>query len=595
VPSSLVGTESFDSTSTRVVVELDQWVAMRDGTKLATDIYRPDDNRRHAVLVHRSPYAKANPAAVLDLLVAVRHGFVVVMQETRGCRASEGNFTPFHHEAQDGYDTIEWAAVQSWSTGAVGAFGASGNGATAVQAAIAAPPHLRCLAAVHTGFNPYEGWVYANGALELAFLHGWVRRFAGTVLARADVDEDTRLRLADALEAWSDQPAEVIRRLPLASAFPQELSPFFFEWLAHPVYDDYWAAVDAVAQADQLKVPVLHLTGWYDGFLLGHMEFQRALQRHPDPLVRTESRLVVGPWDHHAYLSPTKSSWSGERDFGGAALSGEGLTGPLLLAWFQRWLQDADTDTGVPVRYFVMGAQRGWRDVAQWPPATEDLELHLDSGVEASGIGGDGVLAREMATHRPDDTYRYDPANPTPTTGGRHLGLEFAPSGVWDQSTVEERDDVLVFVGSELTDAVEVAGRVRVRLFASSTARDTDFCAKVVDVEPSGYRAVVAEGTVRARYRAGRERVLFLEPEEVVEYDIDCWDTAYTFGAGHRIALEIASANFPRHDRNLNVARPIAEIGLDEAEVALQTVHHDRARPSRLVLPVVARMQGTPP
>jgi putative CocE/NonD family hydrolase len=576
-----------DPVTPRVVVELDGWVTMRDGTRLATDVYRPDDDRRHPVLVHRSPYAKAGPTAVIDPMVAMRAGYVLVMQESRGRMASEGEFTPFHHEADDGYDTIEWAAGQPWSTGAVGTFGASGNGATAVQAAVAAPPHLRCLAAVHTGFDLHSGWVYADGALELGFVHGWVRRFAGTQLARADLDEAGRRRLADALAEWSERPAEVIRTLPVDRAFPRELSPFFFEWLDHPDYDEYWAAVDAVARAPRLEVPVLHITGWYDGFSVGHMNFQRALQTHPDPRVRDESRLIVGPWDHHAYLSPTKSSWSGERDFGGSALSGLGLTGPLLMAWFDRWLKDVtDADTGPPVRYFMMGG-RGWRTARSWPPPAQAHRLYLGSGGAANTRHGDGSLSPEPPTAEGSDTYRYDPATPTPTRGGRHLGLEFAPAGVRDQSGVQDRADVLVYLGPVLTEPIAVAGRVRVSLFASSSARDTDFCAKVVDVEPDGYRALVADGMVRARYRAGRARAQFIERDEVVEYDIDCWDVAHTFRPGHRVALAVASADFPRHDRNLNVDRPVAHTTAEEAEIAVQTVRHGPTHPSCLVLPVL--------
>src|SRR5262245_40576539 len=440
----------------RVVVELDQWVTVRDGTRLATDVYRPDDDAAHPVLVHRSPYAKANGPAILDPIAAVREGYVVVMQESRGRLASEGTFTPFHHEADDGHDTVEWAAAQPWSTGAVGTFGASGNGASAAQLVLSAPPALRCAAVVHTGFNPYRGWVYADGTLELAFLHGWVRRFAGTVLPRLAVDDETRTRLEGVLAAWAEDPVAVIRALPLEDAFPPELSPFFHEWLAHPSYDDYWAAVDVVARCDAVRVPILHITGWYDGFLVSHMDFQRALQRHPDPTVRQESRLVVGPWDHHAYLSPTKSSWSGTRDFGGRALSGPALSAPLLLRWFARWVKDDHTvDTGPPVRYFVMGV-REWREAPAWPPPTRETAWYLHRVGDVGSDSG-GTLDPVHPSDEPSDSFRYDPLDPTPTTGGRHLGLEFAASGVADQSGVARRDDVLVYTSRQLDQAVEVA------------------------------------------------------------------------------------------------------------------------------------------
>lgn len=568
-------------------VDLDQMVTMRDGIGLATDIYRPDDDGPHPVLVHRSPYTKSAPTAVIDVMTAVRAGYVVVMQECRGRLGSEGDFSPFHHESDDGFDTIEWAAAQRWSTGDVAIFGSSGNGYTAVQAAIADPPHLRCVVAVHTGFDLHAGWVYANGALELAFIHGWVRRFAPSVLAKADLDDDARRTLGQVLEAWMDDPQGAIRQLPLDAAFPEPLSPFFFEWLAHAAYDDYWAEIDAVAQAHQISVPVLHLTGWYDGFLLGHLDFQRRLQEHPDAHVRDESRLIVGPWDHHSYLSPTRSSWSGDRDFGAKALSGLGFSTPVVMTWFQRWLRnDRSADTGPAVRYYQMGERR-WQDATQWPPSdAAPLELHLSSEGRANSSSGDGRLTADRTdASTAADSYTYDPANPVPTWGGRHLGLEFAPSGVQDQSAIEGRDDVLVYTGETLTDAIVVAGRIEVRLFARTTAPDTDFCAKLVDVEPDGYAAIIAEGLVRARYRDGRDRPSDVEPGAVVAYTIDAWDTAHTFEPGHRIRLEITSSNFPRHDRNLN--QSISAAPGELPAIAVQTILHDPQHPSRLFLPVV--------
>lgn len=572
---------------TSAIVDFDQTVTTRDGVRLATDVFRPQDDERHPVLVHRSPYAKANPTAIFDPLAGVKAGYVVVMQETRGRLASEGEFTPFHNESRDGFDTIEWAASQPWSNGAVGTFGASGNGATAVQAAAAGPPHLKCLAAVHTGFSPYEGWVYANGSLELAFLHGWVRRFAPAVLAKADLSTGRRAELDEFLRSWCERPQDVIRNLPLSAAFPEELSPFFFEWLEHATYDDYWARVDAVAAAGSVGVPVLQITGWYDGFSLGHMDFQRALQDHDNELVREESRLVVGPWDHHAYLSPTKSSWAGDRDFGGSALSGSGVYQPILMRWFDRWLKgDVSSDTGAAVRYFTMGTRR-WNEAKSWPPLGDELSLYLDSSGGANTRSGDGSLETEPPSTEVTDSFSYDPSDPTPTQGGRHLGLEFAPSGVVDQSDVQLRNDVLVYVTDELEGPIEVAGRVRVDLYASTSVSDTDFCAKVVDVEPDGYRALIADGMVRARYRNGTRSAEPLEHGEVIRYEIDCWDTAHTFRTGHRIGVAISSADFPRHDRNLNVSGPVADATGEDALIAIQTIHHGPDRRSRLLLPVI--------
>jgi putative CocE/NonD family hydrolase len=338
-----------------------------------------------------------------------------------------------------------------------------------------------------------------------------------------------------------------------------------------------------------IAVPVLNLTGWFDLFLRGGLDLHSMLEQTSEPAVRAEHRLVVGPWEHVSHLNLTPSA-AGQWEFGPEAISGPRSWAGLTFQFFDRWLRGARTALAetAPVRYFVMGDNR-WRDAESWPPAGRPVRLYLRGGGRANSRFGDGVLAPEPPGAEPSDSYVYDPDDPVPSVGGRTLFYHpsLGPAGVLDQARVEERQDVLVYTSARLVRPLTIAGPVSVTLFAASSAVDTDFTAKLVDVQPDGYCANLADGIVRARYRHTLEREALLEPGEVAEYRIDLWSVAHRFAVGHRLRLEITSSNFPKYDRNLNARANPAHATAADLRVATQQVFHDGARPSHLTLPEI--------
>lgn len=574
-----------------VAVDFDVMVPMRDGVSLATDVYRPLDDGRHPVLVYRTPYGKSGTGLVIDRIGAVKRGYAVLAQDTRGRNRSGGEWLPWlAHEADDGYDTVEWAAVQPWSDGNVGVYGASAMGVTAIQAAVAAPPHLRAAMVYVAGTNLHNGWIFSNGVFELGFgMHWSLFSLPNQAIARLDVLPEQRSELTARLVAAQAGRWDTMRHLPLADvpALREGVAPQWREWLAHPTYDDYWKAIDAVRRADAIRVPILHGTGWYDNFLRGHLDLQRALQDSPNATLRQQHRFFVGPWEHLSYLSDATST-AGERDFGSTAAGGARLLPDLVFGWFDYWLKGLEGAAAQPrpVRYFVMGLNE-WREADSWPPPHAERTYYLQSGGRGNSRLGDGVLSPEPPGDQPPDAFVYDPDNPVPSVGGRTLHREWGPAGVFDQATVEAREDILVYTSPYLTEAVSIAGPVSVVLYASTTGADTDFTAKLVDVEPNGYCANIAEGIVRARFRNGSDHEDWISPGAIEVYTIDLWDVAHEFASGHRVRLEISSSDFPRFDRNLN-SRVSPSLGsADDAQIAVQQIWHDRLRPSCLRLPVI--------
>jgi putative CocE/NonD family hydrolase len=575
-----------------VLVERDVKVPMRDGVRLATDVYRPKGDGPWPVLVERTPYGKSfawfTAGLIVNPLVAAERGYAVVVQDTRGRNASQGPFEPFVHEADDGYDTVEWAAGQPWSNGAVGVFGSSYLGVTALTATLAAPPHLKAAVSYLTGANYHDGWTYSGGAFELSFNLWWTSFLAWDTVARARMrPKEREATLAELVEVASDWETAA-RHLPLADlpAF-RKVAPYWREWLEHPSYDAFWKRVDQTAKAGGLKVPLLQVAGWFDNFARGAIDMHAALQSvRGKP--KTRSRLVIGPWDHEAYLS-VRPTASGSREFGPAAVGGVTMMGDLVLDWFDEWLgggAPSAASEAAPVRYFVMGENR-WAGALTWPPKHRPTPWYLRSAGAASSRLGDGALSLDKPGPDPADSFLYDPADPVPSIGGRTLAPIFGPGGIQDQSDVELRDDVLVYTSPMLTGPVSIAGPVTAVLHVASSAVDTDFTAKLVDVEPDGFCANIAEGIIRARYRDGHAREALLTPGEPTELTVDLWHVAHTFLPGHMIRLEVSSSSFPRWDRNLNCATSPGQAGPEELQVAVQQVLHDPAHPSRLLLPVV--------
>jgi putative CocE/NonD family hydrolase len=571
----------------QIIVDRNTEIKMRDNTVLRADVYRPAHGGPFPVLLHRIPYNKSfawiAASLMLNPLNAVDQGYAVVIQDCRGRFASDGEWNPFHVEADDGYDTVEWCAQQPWSNGKVGIYGSSYMGITVWQAVAAAPPHLQAAFAYVTGTNYHEGFTYSGGAFELGFNMWWATFLAWDKLTKLP-EEKQGTAMQRLMEAASN-PSMAYKYLPLKEfSGLQDVAPFYYDWLQHPSYDQYWQAVNIEEQYGKITVPVLQMTGWFDNFLIGHLNsFVGIRQKGGSEKARKNQKIVVGPWTHENYLSLTMSK-VGDIEFGPVAMPNTEI---LAFRWFDYWLKDINN--GImdepPVRIFVTG-ENVWRDEKDWPlPRAKETKWYLHSGGHANTLQGDGTLTSVIPESGPPDSFAYDPCNPVPTVGGRTLMPGIASDGFRDQRTVEGRADVLVYTSPIFMKDTEVTGPVAVKLWAASSCRDTDFTAKLIDVYPDGYAALVADGILRARYRESMAQPKPLEPAQIYELTIDLWAVSRVFKAGHQIRLEISSSNFPRFDRNLNTGEDNASES--RMQTAIQTIYHDAQHPSHVVLHVV--------
>ena len=547
-------------------------VKMRDGVSLVADIYSPVSDEKFPVLLSRTPYNRTGDPRMANELAA--HGYIVVLQDTRGRFASGGEFYPFRNESADGFDTVEWAAKLDQSNGKVGMFGGSYVGATQMLAAMAAPPHLVSIFPYVTASEYYDGWTYQNGALMQWFSSSWTSGLA----------IDTLRRYADRAQA----PKEWVNTLPLQDypllKTPQtsELAPYFRDWLSHERDDAYWAQWRLSDHYSQMTVMGLHAGGWHDLFLKGSIKNYNGLRQQAGTAeARAGQRLLVGPWAH---ASTSPAGKIGDVVFGKAAVLDNTNT---TLKWFDYSLKGVKNEfaSGAPVRLFIMG-DNVWRDEQEFPLArTRYTKFYLHSSKGANGISGDGLLSVTPPEAEKKDQFTYDPQNPVPTIGGRLCCGQALPPGPADQRANETRSDVLVFSTPPLTKDTEVTGYISVELYASTSAVDTDFTALLVDVDESGYARFLTDGIVRARYRESMKEASALTPGQIYKYTIDLWATANVFKAGHRIRLYISSSNFPRFNRNMNTGEDIT--GTSRSLKAQQTIYHDRDHSSVLILPVI--------
>lgn len=574
------------STSVSLTVDRNVAIPMRDNTLLYADVYRPSGPGAHPTLLTRTPYDKANTGVMPFVIRAATAGYAVVVQDVRGRFASEGTFFTFVNERQDGYDTLEWLVSQPWCDGNVGMYGGSYVGMTQWQAALSGHPALKAIVPVVTASNYHDGWTYQGGAFELSFNLSWTLSVLSVNTALRANNGDLASPAAQAIFDASDGMTREFERLPL-SGHPifTQFAPYYDDWLQHPTYDDFWSSLDVSNGYADITAASLSIGGWYDIFLKGTIENFTGMRSNDASSSAARHNLLIGPWNHGGMRTGNPI---GDTDFGmrstGAIIDADGIH----LRWYDRWLRgiENDVDTEPPVRFFVMGANR-WRTSAQWPlPDTEWQDWFLHSGGKANSLAGDGSLSRESPASEPPDTFVYNPRNPVPTAGG---GLccnnVFSLGGPQDQRQVEAREDVLVYTSQPLSKPREVTGPIKVILYASTSALDTDFTAKLVDVFPCGYARNLTDGIIRARYRTSMLSGELLTPGEVVEYEIDLWSTSNLFREGHSIRVEISSSNFPRFDRNPNTG----ELPGTSAEMtsALQTIHHSTDYPSRIVLPVI--------
>jgi putative CocE/NonD family hydrolase len=563
--------KGFTAEHYEVAIEHSVTVRMRDGVVLHADIYRPQAQGRFPVLLERTPYDKRG--GVDFGLKAAARGYVVIFQDVRGRFTSEGEWYTFKHESDDGYDTVEWAAALPFSNGKVGMFGGSYVGATQMLAAIAAPPHLAGIFPVVTASNYHDGWTYQGGAFEQWFNESWT---AG--LAQDTIDRRVR-REANAL-LW-------VRKLPLAD-YPllspgttEGLAPYFLDWLEHPAYDNYWKQLSIEDHHQKVQVPAYHVAAWYDIFLGGSLRNYAGIKAQGgSEAARRGQRLLVIIGGHAG-----EGRKIGEVDFGSAANLD---LNEIMLRWYDHILKDVQNgvEEEEPVKIFVMG-KNVWREEEDWPLArARATRFYLHSGGQANSLRGDGTLESSAPATEKADAFVYNPEDPAPTVGGPLCcdSSHLAP-GPRDQRPIEAREDVLVYSTQEFKADIEVTGPVSVELYASSSAVETDFTGKLVDVWPNGFAQNLTEGIVRARYRNSQEKAELMNPGQIYKFTLDLWATSNVFLKGHRLRLEISSSNFPRFDRNLNTGEDAARA--TRAVKATNTIYHDNDHPSALVLPVV--------
>ena len=552
---------------------IDAWfnvqVPMRDGVNLSADFYLPKDlSGSLPVILSRTPYNNNEDRFVDPCIFFAQQGYIVVTQDIRGRFDSEGQFYPWVNDYNDGYDTIQWIGSQPWCDGNVGMIGGSYVGNVQWQAAAMGSSYLKAIVPRVIGDDLHGSPHYQGGAFQLGWSATWSFRMSG--------------RTAQNIDKYNwDQLFMTLPLKDLPTAGGKDI-PYFLDWISHPDYDDYWKKLAIKERYEEIKIPVLQVGGWYDFFTDGTFKnFVGMRERGGSELARNNQRVIVGPWVHAASIE----THAGAVDFGKGSVQD---LNAAELRWFDHWLKGMPNgvDQDAPLRIFVMGINQ-WRDEYEWPLArTEFTRYYLHSDSSANSLLGDGELSTQPPVDEPPDEFTYNPAFPTPTHGGNNCcNPEIVPWGAYDQRSIEFRDDVLVYTSAPLEENLEITGPVIAKVYASTDRRDTDFTAKLVDVHPDGYAVNLCDGIVRGRYRKSTSTQELLEPGTIYEYSIDLWPTSNVFLKSHRIRLDIASANFPRFDRNPNTGNVFGEDAV--LHVAHQQVYHDRVHASHLVLPVI--------
>jgi putative CocE/NonD family hydrolase len=540
------------------VKRLNVWIPMRDGVRLSANVFLPADRARVPAIVERTPYGKG--LDITSLYQAfVDRGYAVVAQDVRGRYESEGVFEPLEQEPNDGDDTLNWIARQPWSDGKIGMIGGSYRGIVQWKAALLGNPHLKAIFPIVSGWDDYRDRFYSEGgAMKLGPRLEW---------------------MAENLKVPGYQPVfgTYVLHLPLRTsdvAATGRPSRMFQEALNHPAFDSFWRAISVRERIRTIRTPVFAVGGWYDNFVESDLEAYSTLHK-----ASGLNRVIVGPWPH------SMSYKFQDVDFGPDS---QIPVRALQLAWFDHWLMGKDEPllSGPPLRIFVMGSDK-WREESEWPPPeARPHAFYLESGGRANTLQGDGALMDKPVERSARDRFVFDPRDPAPTRGGAVCcNPRVLPWGPMDQRPVERRKDVLVYTTRPLESDLETIGPVQVILYAATSAKDTDFTAKLVDVFPDGNARNLTDGILRLRYRGGLDKTQLAKPGEVYKISIDAGVTANVFLKGHRIRVEISSSNFPRFDRNPNTGGRIA----DETKpvAATQTVYHDHGHPSQLVLLVM--------
>ncbi len=541
-------------------------VPMRDGVQLSANVYFPEGDGPYPVLLNRTPYVKDSADRAKRIRPYVQAGYAVVHMDVRGRGNSEGIFNPYFQEIEDGHDSLEWCGTQPWSTGKVGTFGGSYEGWTQIfptrlQSKYHKAAFLMCTPSMH----PFHNGAYWSG-VPMPIMGMWTLFTSG----KTNKEHITELDWESVVNVRPLR--DLMKRLGLSETYRDE-------HLQHETLDDYYKRLWPDGVMERTIVPCYHVTGWFDDDQKGTLDHFPALAlRHPDPEVRHSQKLLIGPWPHRLSIDTSKL---GDFDYGSHSMV------PLpkeAVRWFDYWLKGVDN--GVVdeprCRMFLMGANR-WIDTDAFPAAeARERVFLLGADGPTNSLLGRGTLGQAHGSS-PASTFTYSPERPAPTPFWKE---NFQNGTNEDLRPIQRRDDILVFTSDPLGDPLNVVGMLTAELYASTTARDTDFVARLSDVAPDGYAQRLNAGILRLRYREGYERIKLVEPGEIVKIAIDMWATGHQFKPGHRVRLEVTSSAFPTWAPNFNTGGSV----WDEVDpiIAENTVYHSAQYPSRLILPELA-------
>jgi putative CocE/NonD family hydrolase len=589
----------------KVQLEKSVMVPMRDGVRLSTDLYFPKGSRKDLpVILIRTPYNKNEFRDQKQRPQAYKftsHGFVVAIQDSRGKFESEGIYSPpAGQEAEDGYDAVDWCAKQAWSNGNVGTFGCSYPAEVQAAQAPLRHPNLKCMIPqcgpmIGAANGRYRYWSgFKGGVLDHAASISWYFRSASKYSFKPPAglsdDEVRKIRhffnpgptnFPDVDFEKLDWYLPLVDIMKKAGAPPNDWEKLITTDFGDPWWHDVMGYYDGTEKID---VPALHMSCWYDPSVDETIyEFNYFRENSVSKISANNQFLIVSPTTHCGFERASEHTIVGERDVGDARLD----YWDIYIRWFEYWLKGVENGiTNMPkVHYYTMGRNK-WRTADVWPiPEIAYTNYYLHSDGHANSRNGDGQLSMEMPGNEPADSFIYDPENPVPTVGGQRGTSYGTPAGAIDQAPVELRNDVLVYTTPKLEEDIEVTGPIAVVLYVSSSAKDTDFTSKLVDVYPDGKAYNIQQGIFRARYREGFTQKVWMEKGGVYKVQINLDATSNVFKKGHRIRVQVSSSDFPLFERNLNTGGN----NYDETEwvVAKNTIHHSKEYPSHIVLPII--------
>ncbi|MCW4050955.1 MAG: CocE/NonD family hydrolase [Candidatus Bathyarchaeota archaeon] len=546
----------------------DAHVPMRDGVNLSADVYMPDEEGSYPTIVIGTPYDNTMKSHVDMARFFVKHGYTFVVYDVRGRHDSEGEFYPFFNEGPDGHDLVEWTAEQPWSNGKIGMMGGSYRGWIQWATAKERPPHLTTMVPTATGGKYMEEFPFFNG-IPCLWMLGWLN-FVG-----ARTNQNTAAPSVDWERVYNQLPLET-----MPEALGRDL-PVWNEWLSHPDLDEFWKAINFTDDDFKgIDLPILHITGYYDGDQPGALHYYDNTVRYSP--AKDKQYMLIGPWDHPGTRFPQR--YLGGVDFTNTAVMN---MAEVHLAWFDRWIKGKgnEVDKWPKTKYFVMGENKWVKDNDYWAPSKASYtDYYLHSNGNANTLRGDGALSKEKPKDEPNDTYTYNPKNPViPGVGFDFYGERDEPP--LDSRYLLRKDDYLVYTSDHLKEAVTVAGRPIAELYCSSDCVDTDWFVYLMDVHPDGRSILVSRGLLRARYRNGLEKQELMNPETVYKFTLEMNSTCVKYLEGHSIRIAVTSSEFPRYARNNNTGKPIASD--TEMRIAHNKVHHMAAYPSVVKLPLL--------